>query len=261
MGYRISYVCTSHRGLLRQTHQDNFLCGGHILPSQNQGLSEPLRGEVPMGKRTLFGVFDGMGGEEMGEMASYIAARTAALVSPGPEGKETLSRFCRDANLAILRYSATHAIASMGTTATVLAFSSGGIWLCHLGDSRAYRFRGGVLTQLTQDQGEAWLFGRKSPLSQYLGMEGAAPSPQLLFLKPQKEDIYLLCSDGLTDLVGEGEIRQVLWDVPYPQAAPRLQELALTRGGRDNVTILTCKAQESARKPMCIKRLFGGGVV
>ena len=75
MGYTISYICVSHRGLCRQTHQDNFLCGGQILPPGTNGTPDALTGTLPSGPDALFGVFDGMGGEEMGEMGAYLAAR------------------------------------------------------------------------------------------------------------------------------------------------------------------------------------------
>ena len=263
MGYTISYVCVSHRGLCRQTHQDNFLCGGHILPPNTNGTPAAMTGTLRSGPDALFGVFDGMGGEEMGEMGAYLAAREALHTRLEGEPKGCFQDFCRRANESLTEYIRSHQLSAMGTTASVLSFAEQRIWMCHLGDSRIYRLREGKLTRLTADQVLPWFPGKKPPLAQYLGLppEEGEPEPQITGLSFRHGDIYLLCSDGLTDLVTDDEIRQTLKAVPYKKAASTLLSMALTRGGRDNVTVLTCKPQPTARIPMFIKRLFNQPIV
>ena len=263
MGYTISYICVSHRGLCRQTHQDNFLCGGQILPPGTNGTPDALTGTLPSGPDAIFGVFDGMGGEEMGEMGAYLAAREAMNTRLEGEPKERFLDFCRRANESLTEYTRSHHLSAMGTTASVLSFTEQGIWLCHLGDSRIYRLREGKLTRLTADQVLPWFPGRKPPLALYLGIpqEEEVFTPQILRLMPQAEDIYLLCSDGLTDMVSRDEIQHILNTTPYDKAAEALLSKALSNGGRDNVTVITCKTQESARIPMFIKRLFRKPIV
>lgn len=258
MSYLISYVCVSHTGFLRQTNQDNFLCGRHSLPAEHDGTPKPLRGSAKPGKRAIFGIFDGMGGGSKGEVASYLAARAAA-VTPA-EGLGSLLDFCDRANASVRDYSTSFQTGTMGTTATVAAFDHSSIHLCHLGDSRAYRFRSGQLTRMTRDQVLAGCGIGKPPLTEYLGND-REPEPFLVEAPLEPEDIYLLCSDGLTDMLSDGEISKVLSTVPFASAAEHLLNTALCRGGRDNITLILCKTQVSARKPMHIKRLFSKPVV
>lgn len=260
MSYLISYICVSHTGLLRQTNQDNFLCGRHHLPAEHSGTAKPLRGALSTGKQAVFGIFDGIGGGYMGEVASWLAAKAASLIQPGARPLEALLEFSRQANRSIRAHSDHAGTGTMGTTATVAAFSHTHIHLCHLGDSRAYRFREGQLTQLTRDQVLEGCSGGKPPLTEFLGI-GREPEPFLAEAPLQPEDIYLLCSDGLTDMLTAAEISKILSAVPFHSAAEHLLNTALCRGGRDNITLILCKTQVSARKPMCIKRLFPGGTV
>lgn len=258
MGYLISYVCVSHIGFLRKTNQDNFLCGKKFLPPEHNGTPSPLQGRVKPGRNALFGIFDGMGGGSKGEVASYLAAKAASLTRIGLRPLEALLDFCHRANHAVQDFNDSFAIGNMGTTATVLSFTSSHVRVCHLGDSRAYRLRDGQLTRLTRDQVLSGCTAGKAPLSQYLGMapEEGALEPFLAEVPLQPEDIYLLCSDGLTDMLTDDEIRRILSTVPFPSAAEHLLNTALCRGGRDNITLVLCKNQEFTRKPMCIKRLF-----
>ena len=263
MGYTISYVCVSHRGLCRQPHQDNFLCGGQILPPGTNGTPDALTGTLPSGPDAIFGVFDGMGGEEMGEMGAYLAAREALNTRLEGKPRGCFLDFCRRANESLTEYIRSYQLSAMGTTASVLSFTEQGIWLCHLGDSRIYRLREGKLTRLTADQVLPWFPGKKPPLAQYLGLppEEGEPKPQITRTDFRHGDIYLICSDGLTDLVTEDEICKILRSTPYQTAASALLSMALSRGGWDNVTVLTCKTQPTARIPMFIKRLFNQPIV
>lgn len=258
MGYTISYVCVSHTGFLRQANQDNFLCGKKFLPPEHNGTPSPLQGRVKPGRKALFGIFDGMGGSSRGETASYLAAKAAYMTPVGPRPLEGLLGFCHRANHSVRAFNEHYGIGSMGTTATVAAFSDTHIHLCHLGDSRAYRLREGQLTRLTRDHILTGQSPGKPPLTRYLGMrpEDGEMEPFLAEAPLAPEDIYLICSDGLTDMLTEEEIRGILSTVPFPSAAEHLLNTALCRGGRDNITLILCKNQVSARKPMRIKRLF-----
>lgn len=263
MGYLISYVCVSHTGFLRKTNQDNFLCGKKFLPPEHNGTPSPLQGSVKPGRKALFGIFDGMGGGSKGEVASYLAAKAASLTRIGLRPLEALLDFCHRANHAVRDFSDSFAIGNMGTTATVLSFTSSHVRVCHLGDSRAYRLREGQLTRLSRDHILTGHSPGKPPLTRYLGMhpEDGTPEPFLAEAPLEPEDVYLICSDGLTDMLTEEEIRGILSTVPFSSAAEHLLNTALCRGGRDNITLILCKNQVSARIPMCIKRLFPGGIV
>lgn len=243
MGYRISYAALSHRGNFRPRNQDNFLCAQAYLPSENRGTPTPLTGRLSSGKRPLFGVFDGMGGEEKGEVAAFLAAEAAARTRIGPDPREDLRHLCLRANDAIYDCTAALGLRAMGTTAALVTFADREAHLCNLGDSRIFRLRSGQLTQLSQDHVLPGVRGRKPPLTQYLGMspEETALEPYVITERIRGGDLYLLCSDGLTDMLPEDEIRDILRAAPPADAAAQLLRQALSRGGKDNITLILCK--------------------
>lgn len=230
-------------------NQDNFICDGQYLDgSQNMGF--PLCGVKSEKEYPVFGIFDGMGGEERGEIASYIAAKRAAALRVKGNAAPDLAQFCEKANEDICRYAAGHHISSMGTTAAVLAFTSQQITLCNIGDSKIFRFNGKELEQISQDHVAASAFGRKPPLSQNLGIP-----PDELWLEPyiakgeySHGDVYLICSDGLTDMVRQEDIKEALNLQPLEKAGMELLNRALDNGGKDNITILLCQVKRKAGK-------------
>ena len=242
MRYSIRYSCVSHIGKIRRINQDNFICAGRYMEPNDGDLKFPLRGTVSPKDACVFGIFDGMGGEERGEVASYIAAKDAAALEIGKDAVAALSQFCQRANADICDYAGENEISSMGTTAAMLAFADSGITLCNIGDSRIFRFCGGVLEQISKDHVSVAAFGMKPPLSQNLGIP-----PTELIIEPylaqgayNDGDVYLICSDGLTDLVTTEEITGILSSKPVEDACTELLEKALAHGGRDNVTVILC---------------------
>jgi protein phosphatase len=198
-------------------------------------------------------VFDGMGGEEKGETASFLAARVmqerAAAEVPDPEAY--FASLCEEMNLAVCRENETLASGRMGTTMVSLLFSRGSVCACNLGDSRAFRYREGTLLQISTDHVETLgpadiRAGRKPRLIQHLGVP-----PRLLKLEPstaecacKKGDVYLICSDGLTDMVSEERLAQLLGTgKSVRRIAERLLSAALDAGGRDNVTAIICAVE------------------
>ena len=186
-----------------------------------------------------------MGGEECGEVAAYIAAKGAAALQASDNAAVSLFEFCRKANQDICDYAALHNIASMGTTAAMLAFTGEEIALCNIGDSKIFRFYNGMLEQISKDHTAASPYGIKPPLLQNLGIP-----PDELIIEPYLAhgtynvgDVYLLCSDGLTDMVPEDEIAPLLAANPAEKAASLLFEKALANGGKDNITLILCKIE------------------
>jgi protein phosphatase len=252
LSYIVQYSCCSHIGRTRKINQDNFICNGRYLHDQEQ-ISIPMTGSVNCDTPALFGVFDGMGGEEHGEVASLLAAEHAGAYAFGDDPPGEMLAFCRSANDRICEYAANNGIASMGTTAAMLLFFGKEITLCNIGDSKVFRFADHALEQISVDHYAAAVHGRKPPLSQNLGI----PESDLL-IEPylargdcNSGDVYLLCSDGLTDMVGQAEITRILDREALHHAADRLLEQALTNGGKDNITIILCKVEREKR------RLFG----
>ena len=210
----------------------------------------------------LFAIADGMGGAQAGELASRLAA--AAIEEAGAEAgdAEAVAGAVRAANARIFERSLTDpAVAGMGTTATVALVDehAGTLTLAHVGDSRGYRYREGVLEQLTTDhslvaelvrtgrltEAEAAVHPHRSVITRALGTEAEVEvDTRTLELAPG--DLVLLCSDGLSAMVRDDEIARLLADSdldPY-QAAETLVRAANAAGGEDNVTVVVFEVIE-----------------
>ena len=227
------------------------------LPGSKNELPFIDKGVVFSVTPALFGVFDGMGGEKQGEMAAYIAAKTACNIALEGAPLERLNAFCQLANDSICQYASEHGNHAMGTTAAMLFFTKEGVHLCNIGDSKVFLFSGHRLQQISEDHVSIGVCGKKPPLLQNLGIP-----PCEMYIRPYLSsglyhdgDIYLICSDGLTDMVSTEEMEQVLANVPFSEQAQLLLDIALNYGGKDNITILLCKIQ---RAKFQMKAFFKG---
>ena len=204
----------------------------------------------------LFAVADGVGGSRSGEVASglavEVAERVMAEASPAAAGVEaTLARIFSDANTAILARAAQESsLGQMATTLVLLLLrQDGGAWIAHCGDSRVYRFRDGALERLTRDHsfaeelaeaaGGASVVRAQSPfghvLTRCLGRADASPDIRSIDTRPA--DRFLLCCDGLTDMVPEPELASLLaLGLPPETTGRRLIDSANAAGGKDNIT-------------------------
>ena len=203
----------------------------------------------------LFAVADGMGGAQAGEVASRLAAAVLEEGAGDERGEERVASLIQEANRRVFQRSNEDAATSgMGTTMTVaLVDSAGGtIAFGHVGDSRAYRVRDGVLEQLTDDHslvGELVRSGKLSPeeaethpqrsvITRALGTEPDV-DVDTFTVEARPDDLYLLCSDGLTDMISADEIFAVLDGSDDLEVAARaLIEAANARGGEDNITVV-----------------------
>lgn len=244
MRYRISYWCESHVGCVRRTNQDNYICNGKYMECGSAEGS--LCGEAFSDAAPVFGVFDGLGGEERGEVAAYIAAKSAAALTIEKDAAQELSDFCQGVNIRICEYARENALSSAGTTAAMLAFAPSEIMLCNIGDSKAFLFSGGRLEQISHDHLCSAPYGTKPPLLQNLGVppEEMGIEPYLSRGGYADGDVYLICSDGLTDMLGSDEIAQELRQCRRENAARGLLRMALERGGTDNISIIVCAVEQ-----------------
>lgn len=248
MYYKIHYSCLSHIGNVRSINQDNFICDGRYMNMSDIPIEFPLCGTKASKDISVFGIFDGMGGEECGEIASYIASKTALDIEIGKDVIADLSKLCHKANDDICDYATMHDISTMGTTAAILVFSEKEVVLCNIGDSKIFRLCNGTLEQISVDHVAVAAFGVKPPLSQNLGIP-----PSELVIDPyfargsyNDGDVYLICSDGLTDMVSTNEITEVLISKPVEEAITQLLDKALANGGKDNITIILCKIKRQS---------------
>ncbi|MGH7466520.1 MAG: Stp1/IreP family PP2C-type Ser/Thr phosphatase [Longimicrobiales bacterium] len=210
---------------------------------------------------SLFAVADGMGGHAAGEVASHLAIDTIAEL-PATVPPDELSEFLKtqveranDAILADTRAKPEHG--GMGTTLTALAFTARATRavFAHIGDSRLYRCRGGRLEQLTRDhtwvqeqidQGaltpdQARMHPLSSMLSRALGTNESAQVDAGTH-DVQPGDVFLICSDGLSNMVPDARIEEIMCSETNPTALSHaLVQEANARGGMDNITALVVR--------------------
>jgi PPM family protein phosphatase len=210
----------------------------------------------------LVAVADGVGGLPAGELASRAAISTLSSLDGAPPGGDVLATLravvdAASASIAEL-VAADPALTGMGTTLTAMWLVDDRIAMVHIGDSRGYLHRGGELSQITRDDSyvqmlldsgaitpeQARVHPQRSLVSQVLQARPAQPTYTML--RPDPGDRLLLCSDGLSDVVTDEQIGQVLRDHPEPdECAAELVKLALAAGGPDNVTVVLAEVIEA----------------
>ena len=208
----------------------------------------------------VFVVADGMGGAQAGEVAAKIAVEAfKAGLSGSGTTEQRLAKRAREANRQIFDVASTqHDRAGMGTTLTAAYLDGSELAIAHVGDSRAYLFRDGSLKRLTQDHSLVDELVRRGKLSE----EEAAEHPQRSIItralgpEPNVDvdtwtypvragDVLLLCSDGLTSMISEDRVTEVLaGSQPLEAAAQGLIDEANRAGGRDNITVVLVRLEE-----------------
>jgi len=212
----------------------------------------------------LYLVADGMGGHTAGQVASELAADAALQAIRALEGAsaslaEKLRYAVASANRAIYTMAREKPeLAGMGTTLVCLLSGQGRAALAHVGDSRAYLVRGERIRQLTDDHSIVGELLRRNEISEDAAKEHPhrhvltralgvrrAVEPDLAELTPQAGDLFVLCSDGLTNHVEDHEIaKAVTQEEDLQEACERLIDLANGRGGEDNTTIIVARCEK-----------------
>ncbi len=223
----------THIGLVRASNQDALL----LCP----------------GKYDLYGVADGMGGHKGGDIASLMAVTLLRrFISDAKPSKERLQRAVEEANLMIYEEQLYRPdLSGMGTTLTVIWEDRKHILLGHVGDSRAYRLRGGRIAQVSQDHSmvaelvrdglltreEARKHPYRNIITRALGTSETI-EVDIDELDKRHGDIYLICSDGLYEYVQEDQMQEILMERNIEDAADLLLSFALEGGGRDNISLV-----------------------
>jgi len=203
----------------------------------------------------LFAVADGMGGAQAGEVASRLAAAAFREFHEADEfdPEQRLEAIIQEANRRIFERARTDTQASgMGTTVTASLVGDERLSIGHVGDSRAYRIRGGALEQLTEDHSlvadlvrsgrlspeEAETHPQRSVITRALGTDPEVDIDTFT-VDVETDDVFLLCSDGLTTMVEDDRILAVVRDAKSLEHAARsLVKEANRRGGEDNITVI-----------------------
>ncbi len=227
---RLRYAARSDIGLVRQGNEDSGYAGGHMLV-----------------------VADGMGGHAAGELASATAVAMFAELDREPPGDQVLAALADAVDHAHEELSriigGAPDFAGMGTTVTAMSWEGDRVALAHVGDSRAYLLRGGQLSQLTKDHtfvqtlvdsgritaDEAAVHDKRNLLIKALdGVHEV--EPDLSMREVKAGDRFLLCTDGLSGVLSDGEIKDLLSSGDPTGAVTALVERALAGGAPDNVT-------------------------
>jgi len=238
---------------------------GRVATITDTGRKRRRNEDAYVSEPPLFAIADGMGGAQAGEVASRLAA--AAVREPVPRalaagGEERIFELIQEANRRVYDRSNTDPNTSgMGTTMTVALVEDANVAFGHVGDSRAYLIRDGRMEQLTEDHSlvnelmksgklsreEAQTHPQKSVITRAVGTD---PDVDVdTFTVPvQTGDLFLLCSDGLTDVVSEDEILDLVernrQDID--RALRALVKEANRGGGEDNITVVAFEIAEDA---------------
>lgn len=259
----------SVRGNYREHNEDNFYVPGRrSVRHDSSSDSHSEAGTVTLEPRNVFIVADGMGGQQAGEQASLMAVELiprAVARRLGPDEadpvriKEAIREAMAEVNQEILGSSgAVTEYTNMGTTVVLALFRNDRAYVAGIGDSRAYRLRDGRLERLTKDHSLADALleaGTISPeelpnhkyknvLYLYLGSKDARGGPEdIRVLDVRPGDRMLMASDGLTGVVPDNKLREILATVDDPQqTAVTLKDMALANDSKDNITCLIIHA-------------------
>ena len=253
-GFRLSAI--SHIGKVRENNEDNLCFFSTVLDEEHTNSKLMVSTFKDQDQSFCVGVFDGLGGEAYGEKASYLAACTMReCIKKGMnEPVSFLKDICLSMNDSVFLTAQENDYGIMGTTAALLLHHQGKMYCCNVGDSRIFGWRPDGLEQVSIDHTTASilrelnLLDRKPQLTQYIGIneEYTWLTPAISAYSLNTFPRYLLCSDGLTDMLNEEEIHAFMAKGSVEESTRNLLEKALERGGKDNITIILCEKMEGS---------------
>lgn len=248
----------THVGKIRVNNEDNFYINGYYKKDVTENI-KAVEDNIER-QRYTYAICDGMGGESLGELASLRAVQ-ALSVYDSESLQHLVTAFVDEANQEICKEIEKNHGKRMGTTLAMLIINHEKAEICNIGDSRVYQLRNARLKQLSQDHTrvqnmvEVGIISReeaknnklKNILTQHLGI-----FPNEFIIEPyirkdiilRQGDLFLLCSDGITDMITDCELEQLL--IAYKEDSPKkiVHELvcqALKSGGKDNISAIVVK--------------------
>ena len=251
----MEYSIATHVGKVRENNEDNIYFPGAEVMIQGESFSISGKAALPC----IFAVCDGMGGQDFGELASFEAIKALkdldASVKKASPAKinDLVQDYVTKANniiCDIVREKSTR----LGTTLALIVVTKKDIRPYNIGDSRIYELAGGKLRQLSEDhtlaaqkvrmgvltEEQARSDKGRHKLMRFLGVfeDEMTMEAEPLTALPHESRRILLCSDGLTDMVEDSRIEEILSNAPISQAAQTLVNEALNGGGKDNITCI-----------------------
>lgn len=269
-GVHLTVAADTDVGQTRDHNEDRYLVAD--LNARSHAFDDGAERSFDVGdKGCLLMVADGMGGAVGGEVASQMAADvifeelvgswSGTTTADAEVFASSVHAAVEEANRQIHEHASSRQqeLQGMGTTATIVGVLGGHLLLNQVGDSRAYRIRNGRVTQLTRDQSfvqqlvdtgrvsaeEAARMPQKNVILQALGPKPTVDVVQS-WVPAAKDDVLLLCSDGLSEMVGERAIGEIVDGTSsLSRACSRLIDLANENGGPDNITVVLARVEGS----------------
>lgn len=253
MFFQVSAI--SDLGCVRQKNEDNFICNQYVKDMEEGYCFVNRKKESSDIKPVVYGGFDGMGGYSKGEVPSYAVALNAKNLtkkSSVQNIEEELKKFYKDSNQEICDYMSKYNIRT-GTTAAMMYIYKDMCVFSNVGDSSIFRLRNDSLVEMYEEHTERELYMRlhadipqkkKFRLTQHLGVfpEELVIEPYIRIDKLEKDDVYLICSDGLTDMLAMERVMEVLEQEEKTEyIVKKLLHEAKIAGGKDNITIICLK--------------------
>lgn len=270
---KYTYIARTHSGRVKSNNEDNLYVNGII--KENESDAEFIISGQCDDKLQLFAVCDGMGGEEYGEVASLLAVRELAPYKI-VDLETNLDRCVSKINQSINSKRADLEVRTMGTTFAGIYIDGNKAVASNVGDSRVYLYRKGKLQQLTEDHSELQsllnmgfspenLSRRKggNALTQYLGVDESEIKIEPYYseiIDIEDDDIFLVCSDGVTDMINDESILSIInSSISIEEAAEKIEQQAIEAGGRDNITVVFVCAE--SRKTVAPSLILVIGIV
>lgn len=244
---------TSDIGRVRKNNEDSYLY--KTFSTDDNGRPDAF----------LMVVADGMGGHAAGEVASAKVIEeldTNIEVDSLQDMPFILKHIIEDANQKIFQISAENAdLNGMGTTCTAMVYCNNTVHLAHVGDSRAYLIRDKDISRLSKDhtvveelleagtitEEKARTIPERNILLKAVGTSQSLEVDVYPPLQTKDGDIFLLCSDGLTEYLYEEEIKEIVSDLPLERVCEELTKMANDRGGADNITVQVAKIKSKPK--------------
>ncbi len=244
MIYEIEYACINARGRVREANQDNFYAEGNYRCGKEKNNDQYICGVIKSDENKILAVYDGMGGESMGDMASLISSRaTADYDGVCGDGEDFLNEMCLTLNSLVCEFAQSKQIRCTGSTAAIIRFCADNLYCCNLGDSSVFKITKSGIVKISEDHVVKNFPRKKAPLTQFIGM----PTDEIMMVpyitKHDYEEgvMYLLCSDGITDMVTQNEIFSIVTsEGTVKEKTQKLVDKAMQNGGVDNITAIIC---------------------
>ncbi len=253
MAFTVNAACGSFIGMSRSKNEDNFYFNRKHLPIPNKGLKNPLKFRGTTDDPMAFAVFDGMGGESKGEEAACLSAEIFSseykkLEELARSGKEFMYDYCEKANAAVNQFRRDMQLSATGSTVAAIYFSQDEVVACNVGDSKIFRIRDKKMLQISEDHTDEKIMSamgvRKKPiLLQYIGIPDTemAIEPYISKGELESEDVYVLCSDGVTDAIDVSDMYEIICSSSADEAVKRILAEVNRKNEADNATVIVIK--------------------